>query len=213
MGEHRKPEPQYDLGGYRPEHLSSVVPILNLENRSIEDIVDMLAQVRAQSLEERSGMEQSRQNSQLNWELDLLPGQSPEHASAVIAALMESEDPFERVNAVPIVVRLLSHDFENAMGFVRKLIVDDSEEVFDWVAELTSEAIAEGIIDAADAAQIVQVLAKSLRVADRHEPRELGNTAGRRSLGGVATRYTMSTDSSSVTIESGQMQINFIGRE
>lgn len=185
MSEQPSAASEYDLGEYTPERLLAAEPVLDLPNLSVDDILGLLAECREIPLDD---VERSKESNQVDWETGLLVDQSPEHAKAVIGALCASEDEMDRLDALPMTIRLFKHDFDAAIVYTQRLIADESIEVHGWVPERLGNAISSGLVDLTATAGIITCLAERLheegarakRLED--EDRTLAREAARRGI-------------------------------
>ncbi|MBH0779938.1 DNA alkylation repair protein [Nocardia bovistercoris] len=181
MGEHSKPDPEYELPDYR---LRSQTPELNLPERSTGAIHDMLSEVHAADVQdEESGL----QGNQLSWEMDLLVDQNPDHAKALIESLMASDDEWERMAATTMVIKLCNHDAHRdwATESMIRLLEDESYEVRGHVPEMLDAAVKNGGMDLRTAGSLISDF--SMRISDRAEVMRDLKSQRDRTLGQAAT--------------------------
>ncbi len=119
-------------------------------------------------------------------------GEGIQQAKAAIEARLASEDRYERYDAVPLMVKLISHDFHAAMGYIDQALNDTSIEVYGSVAELIDEAVEKGELDSIEVGGIITSLCQHVAgKAKRLRQLEAENAALRetnRDLGQVAAK-------------------------
>ncbi|MGV9751115.1 hypothetical protein [Nocardia farcinica] len=180
MGEHSKPQPQYEEFD-RP--LRSPVPELDLSERDVEDVMsDEFSD--ASYLMNESDPDKYPGGvldaNQLEWELNLLPGQDLERAlefsTALFQAGLQGDEYATRIGANVLSRSIEVDEGDAALGLVKKSL--QYEQVAEVVSRTIAHAIESGIISSDKAAKVVAALMDQLR-AVHQKAQALGQLAKR----------------------------------